>query len=191
MDIKNHKYRKWNDNDGGVFDAPEDMVGSSYNASPSREARMSTCELETVFEEADEEASETRSIRSCHEVGGNAFEISNTDIHFSAEDIPQAFSCFSYWESKRRFLICDLQGILNTDRSPPYFELTDPVVHHRDSVKGKTKYGRTDKGPEGIIALFRTHVCSNICRMLKSKTVCTTIDFPGVADTSAEVRAKS
>lgn len=93
----------------------------------------------------------------------------NPDLTFSVNNIPQAFSCFSFWKSRRKFLICDLQGILNTSKSPPVFELTDPVIHHSASGGKESKYGRTDKGWEGICAFQATHVCSNLCRMLQKR----------------------
>lgn len=81
-------------------------------------------------------------------------------------DIPQAFSCFTHSTSKRKLLVCDLQGVLNTDRNPPVFELTDPVIHNRRSNPRETKYGRTDMGLSGIHAFFQTHKHNNLCRML-------------------------
>ena len=63
-------------------------------------------------------------------------------ISFTTADIPQAFSCFSYRFSERKFLVCDLQGVLDEKSSPPCFELTDPVIHYRSST-GRTKvFGR-------------------------------------------------
>lgn len=91
------------------------------------------------------------------------------DLSISIDDIPHSFSCFSYWISDRKYLICDLQGILNTSRSPPVYELTDPVIHHRSSHGSQSKYGRTDKGMEGIHAFFATHKCSNLCRWPKKR----------------------
>jgi hypothetical protein len=89
------------------------------------------------------------------------------DASFETEDIPQAFSCFTYLISNRNLLVCDLQGVLNTDRSPPIFELTDPVIHRRTSNCRGRKFGRTDKDLTGIHDFFKTHQHNNLCRMLR------------------------
>jgi hypothetical protein len=38
------------------------------------------------------------------------FSTSDVPVSFTTADIPQAFSCFSYHISSRRFLVCDLQA---------------------------------------------------------------------------------
>lgn len=46
------------------------------------------------------------------------------------DDIPQAFSHFTYRFTKRRLLVCDLQGVLTQSASgQASFEFTDPVIH--------------------------------------------------------------
>ena len=87
-------------------------------------------------------------------------------VKFFVEDIPQAFSCFSYKYSKRKYLVCDLQGVLDQTRSPPCFELTDPVIHYRSTNNRKNVFGRTDRGQSGMDAFFKTHTCSELCHAL-------------------------
>jgi len=87
------------------------------------------------------------------------------DSNFTLDDIPQAFSHFSYIFSKRKFLICDLQGVLDTDSDEPLFELTDPVIHYSD-MTDRADYGRTDRGQQGIDDFFRSHKCSPLCHMM-------------------------
>lgn len=94
---------------------------------------------------------------------------SSEDASFSAEDIPQVFSCFTYFQTKRKMLVCDLQGILNTDTN--IFELTDPVIHYRSSKNRRNVYGRTDNGEEGIHNFFKTHKCSRLCEQLRRRQV--------------------
>ncbi|CAN0550518.1 unnamed protein product, partial [Ectocarpus sp. 12 AP-2014] len=83
---------------------------------------------------------------------------------------PQAFSHFSYWQTRRRMLVCDLQGVLSSsalgeDRAG-VFELTDPVIHYR-SKSGRTQvYGKTDLGKSGMNKFFETHRCNDVCRLL-------------------------
>jgi len=171
LDIKRFTYRKWNDNTGRVGDT---LAGSVSKLTPP----SSRAVLDTFFEEdenSEEEESDDDNKGSTHRYGASLnqkshiFENCSPDACFTEDEIPQAFSCFSYWQSKRKFLVCDLQGIFNTDHHPPIFEMTDPVIHHRDSIKGSTKYGRSDKGLEGIVSFFSTHKCSNLCRLLKSR----------------------
>ncbi|KAG2501020.1 hypothetical protein HYH03_000840 [Edaphochlamys debaryana] len=76
------------------------------------------------------------------------------------EDVPQAFSHFSYVVTEHRKLVCDLQGVWN---STDGFTLTDPVIHH---FERSGRYGATDKGPAGMTAFFKTHTCNALCRRL-------------------------
>mmetsp|Transcript_29675 Transcript_29675/g.59657 ORF Transcript_29675/g.59657 Transcript_29675/m.59657 type:complete len:459 (-) Transcript_29675:52-1428(-) len=94
-----------------------------------------------------------------------SFSGQNGDYHFLLEDIPQAFSHFTYNASGRRFLVCDLQGVLDVKKCPPVFELTDPAIHYSEQTR-RTDFGRTDKGENGIEEFFKTHTCSDLCRMV-------------------------
>ncbi|KAL7525196.1 hypothetical protein ACHAWF_001247 [Thalassiosira exigua] len=84
---------------------------------------------------------------------------------FSIEDVPQAYSHFTYLASGRNFLVCDLQGVLNTKSSPPVFELTDPAIHYKKLTK-RIDFGRTDRGEAGIQDFLLSHKCSPLCRMI-------------------------
>ncbi|KAL7536710.1 hypothetical protein ACHAWF_005537 [Thalassiosira exigua] len=86
-------------------------------------------------------------------------------VCISIEDVPQAFSHFTYIASGRRFLVCDLQGVLNTSLSPPVFELTDPAIHYKKRTQ-RIDFGRTDRGEAGIQDFLTSHKCSPLCRML-------------------------
>lgn len=90
---------------------------------------------------------------------------SNPDTSFSIDDIPQAYSHFTYLASQRKFLVCDLQGVLNTDVTPPVFELTDPAIHY-SKMTSRKDFGRTDRGQLGIEDFLETHICSKLCHML-------------------------
>ena len=92
------------------------------------------------------------------------------DCSFTTDDIPQAFSHFSYIFSKRKFLVCDLQGVLSTDTDEPLLELTDPVIHYSE-MTNRDDYGRTDRGQQGIDDFFRSHKCSNLCHMLHRRWI--------------------
>ena len=79
--------------------------------------------------------------------------------------MPQAFSHFSYEASSRKQLVCDLQGVWNSQDG---FVLTDPVVHV-SSTGAKHKNGATDQGSSGIEKFFKTHKCNPLCARLGLK----------------------
>lgn len=88
----------------------------------------------------------------------------------TAQCYVQAFSHFTYRHTRRKMLVCDLQGVRNTtaadeDRAG-VFELTDPVIHYRSDTGRQQVYGKTDLGPRGINAFFETHKCNDVCRLL-------------------------
>ena len=81
----------------------------------------------------------------------------------------QAFSHYSFEKSKRCFMVVDLQGVFA--RKPDgtrKFMLTDPAIHKKNSKgrEAKRDFGRTDRGRKGMKAFFRSHVCSDACRLL-------------------------
>ena len=80
---------------------------------------------------------------------------------------PQLHCCCRY--TKRQYLVCDLQGVLDSSCAPPLYELTDPVIH-TTRRRGK-QYGRTNRGGRGVSAFFKTHTCSELCRALKKRWV--------------------
>lgn len=148
--LEPRKYKKWNGNAGFVADgrggtAPMPLLG--------RRPLADIVEGDSEEEEADESETPPLSPRSKPLAA----------VH--AEDVILAFSHFSFWFSKRKFLVCDLQGELDETRSPQTFFLTDPVIHyasrHRTAV-----YGRTDHGRKGIANFFDTHVCNAVCKAL-------------------------
>ena len=79
-------------------------------------------------------------------------------------EVPQAFSHFSYECSKGKQLVCDLQGVWNPDDG---FVLTDPVVHYVSSRGKRHLNGATDKGLEGVKRFFGTHKCNALCAKMK------------------------
>jgi hypothetical protein len=80
------------------------------------------------------------------------------------DDVPQAFTHYSRCHKlgNQELMICDLQGWFSTTRKT--FVFIDPVIHSISSKKGK--YGRTDRGQNGVEDFLRTHKCSNVCRGL-------------------------
>jgi hypothetical protein len=86
--------------------------------------------------------------------------------HAAETNVLQAFSHFTYCQSGRKLLVCDLQGVVNMHTIPPTFELTDPAIHKASNKGNKRVYGPTDKGQQGMTAFFQTHVCNQFCKRL-------------------------
>jgi hypothetical protein len=140
------KYKKWNGNNGMVD-------GQDFEADRVRLlGRLDVAGGLGIIEESDEDYDEDE----------------EPDEHRSIniEDVPQAFSHFTWVETKRKMLVCDLQGVLDDSSSPPVLELTDPVIHYVSKKGRKNVHGRTDHGQKGVERFFCTHRCNAVCRLL-------------------------
>ena len=76
-------------------------------------------------------------------------------------DTLQAFSHYTWEESKKKLVIVDLQGVA----SEKELILTDPAIHHVDNMK----FGPTNFGMVGIKKFFVSHKCTDICRKMGLK----------------------
>ena len=137
------RFTKWNNNAGAV----KSWSASKNKASAGSALGIGTMALLEEDEEEDEEDEED-------------------PAPIQTEDVPQAFSHFTYEHSKDKKLVCDLQGIWNPDDG---FVLTDPVVHYVSSRGKKHKNGVTDKGLEGVKRFFGTHECNALCTKIGLK----------------------
>jgi len=89
-------------------------------------------------------------------VPGNYVKYNNNwDWNDDKRNTPQAFSHFTWEESKHKLLICDLQGVGDL--------WTDPQMHSADGQG----YGKGNMGMRGIQAFLNNHRCNNICKTLK------------------------
>jgi hypothetical protein len=79
----------------------------------------------------------------------------NWDWSDDQRNTPQAFSHFTWEESKHALLICDIQGVADM--------YTDPQIHSTD-MKG---YGQGNLGMPGVKKFLEKHTCNSICRFLK------------------------
>ena len=125
------RYQKFNNNCGGVINESKQEINLELEALPE-------------CDESDEEDS----------------IIPQNKDQIIDEDVPQAFSHWTYQYTYGEKLVCDLQGVL-TNR----FELTDPAIH---SKRGRV-FGLTDKGRKGMRAFFETHKCNPLCKALRLK----------------------
>jgi hypothetical protein len=80
-------------------------------------------------------------------------------------DFVQAFSHWAYENTKRKLLVCDLQGIMDMEGFRPAFRLTDPAICSK--LRGKrSHYGKTDLGMRGIRNFCTRHICNGVCTAL-------------------------
>jgi hypothetical protein len=148
-------YRKWNDNKGGVD-------GVAAPPMPALDAPLGA-----IVESGDDEEED-------EDEDGGELDAHAQRIFFSDAEIPQAFSHFTFRNTKRRLLVCDLQGVLagpTAEGAGPRFEFTDPVIHFKSRSGRSNVFGRTDLGRRGIDAFFQTHECGELCRMLNRRWV--------------------
>lgn len=160
LDVSRFEWKKWNDNagavDGRLARAPLDVEREL-----AKLALGPTSKPLLIIEEDSDEEEDEESISG--EESGNSSIMPNA---VRPADYLQAFTHFTYLYTNKKVMVCDLQGVFNTDLTPPTFELTDPVIHysskHRDLV-----FGRTDKGRIGMKLFFKTHQCTRVCGHMK------------------------
>jgi hypothetical protein len=158
------RYKKYNSNNGYVDGVPGAVPAGAPHAAP--QPSVTPVALGAIAEESDEEGDDVSEEEEKARTHPAAAPLS-----FTAADIPQAFSHFSHLFSRRKMMVCDLQGVLDADCSPPMYRLTDPVIHYSSS-RGRTNvFGRTDRGRKGVSSFFRTHTCSALCRAINREWV--------------------
>jgi len=136
-------YKKWNTNNGTV-DGHTDV-----------EKLQGPIDLNIVEGCEDEEEEDELNSQANAQVTFDPVQLQR--------DIPQAFSCFTYRFTKRKMLVCDLQGVLDISQSPPLFELTDPAIHYTSR-----------SGQSGVLqcVLYCVKVC---CSVLQCVAVCCSV----------------
>jgi hypothetical protein len=147
------QYKKWNDNQGFVDGQAAVPAGALEPLSAGRA-------LGALIEEDEEADSDEEDAPQ-----------PDDDDEICIDDIPQAFSHFTYRYTHRKVLVCDLQGVLNLNPTSPCFEFTDPVIHFKSRHGRSNVFGRTDRGPKGVEDFFKSHKCSPLCRALNRRWV--------------------
>lgn len=78
-------------------------------------------------------------------------------------DTCQAFSHFTWIESGKEIVVCDIQGVKRQHK----LLLTDPAIHSKSILE----FGSTNNGVKGIRHFFRSHRCNEICtKMILEKS---------------------
>jgi hypothetical protein len=180
-------FTKWNGNNGFVKHSSgvqelelllNEVIEKKKHLEMQHSTPLTHTQLDAVMEEDEDDGDESDGDEIEFADVQQAIERlaqSNNDsvqkkLKVNVLDYPQAFSHFSYILSRRKILVCDIQGVLHprTDSTPHVFELTDPVIHHclSSSSHHYRRYGLTDHGTKGMNKFFITHECNNLCRLL-------------------------
>ena len=158
------KWHKWNCNNGFVEGMTEKPV---FDKGQIRSAIRNIATLDLgMIEEEDEEEEDTD---DDEEDDDDASTAPNglRKILFTPSQVAQAFSHFTYWNTKRKRLVCDLQGVF--EEATNTLVLSDPVIHYHNPEKKDRRrvHGATDKGAEGVVMFFETHKdhCNHLCKL--------------------------
>ena len=95
--------------------------------------------------------------------GGSTIELPVGEVYLT--DFLQAFSHWVYFTTDQKLLICDLQGVQDSEGSRPRFLLTDPCICSKGQ-KGVRRYGRSDMKMKGIRIFRKGHKCNGVCKGL-------------------------
>jgi uncharacterized protein YegL len=92
--------------------------------------------------------------------GGRTIDLQIGEVYLT--DFLQAFSHWVHFSSNQKFLLCDLQGILNEEGRHPHFQLTDPCICSKP-IQGRKRYGRSDMRTRGSRMFLKNHECNKVC----------------------------
>ena len=160
--LDSSRYKKWNDNRGGVdtllvAKALQDNIEDLTTFLPEtideeEEEGVDDDDVNVDDDDEDEQREECK------------VQLSATErSKIIDDDVPQAFSHWTYQYTQRESLVCDLQGVLTSA-----FHLTDPAIHSHRRRRGRSHcFGPTDHGLNGQMNFFRTHVCNPLCEALR------------------------
>jgi hypothetical protein len=137
-----NRYKKWNDNKGGVQNLNKQKLDRLVTAVDEI--------LDAIVEgEEEDEDEDQEELGPCDD---------ESVARIIDDDVPQAFSHWSWVYTKGNSLVCDLQGVLGKE----CFHFTDPAIH-----SGMERFGATDLGRNGHHRFFKTHECNPLCRALR------------------------
>lgn len=132
--LDNDRYKKFNDNKGGVVNV------------------NNTGQKAALFDHTQK----VEFVQETSVMDREVHRVASTNI--IDEDIPQAFSHWTYCYTKGDSLVCDLQGVLGRN-----FSFTDPAINSSH----KEQFGSTDRGKAGQRAFFHSHICNPLCHALR------------------------
>jgi Alpha-kinase family len=169
LDTTRFPWTKWSDNNGMVDGKKKQIpldVDFELKQLAKEQAGKGLGGLLEIVEE-DEEDSEDEDDDSNDESDDSSKAERAESREIQPSDYLHAFTHFTTRYTNGQVLVCDLQGVFNTEMTPPTFELTDPAIHYKSTKGRRMVYGRTDKGAAGMKAFFHTHKCTKICKFLR------------------------
>ena len=152
LNTRRFKWTKWNDNNGMV-DGERKHMPIDVDFELKQLQLQQTQDLGAIVE--GDEDSEEESISDVESAQNDPDSQHDVTSDFNPSDYLQAFTHFTYRFTNKRVMVCDLQGVFNTDTVPPTIELTDPAIHYASSKGRRMVYGRTDKGKTGMKSFFK------------------------------------
>lgn len=168
LDTHIHEWCKWNNNAGAVDGRVAHIPIDVDRELEQLYAEQSVMDLDAIEEADSAEESESDDDESLGSVEDYAREDETENSSpTNPSDYLQAFTHFTYRYTNGKVMVCDLQGVYNTDLVPPTFELTDPAIHYKSNRGREMVFGRTDKGKKGIQLFFNTHKCSGVCKLMQ------------------------
>ena len=75
-------------------------------------------------------------------------------------DASQAFSHYTWVNSGKQLVVCDLQGVTKSNK----IFLTDPAIHTKECMLLKSGI---NLGPPGIKTFFASHKCNSVCKKME------------------------
>ncbi|KAL7542140.1 hypothetical protein ACHAXR_011560 [Thalassiosira sp. AJA248-18] len=168
LDTDRFRWVKWNDNNGGLMNGEKKHIPIDVDFELKELQREEAQHLGAIMEN-DEDSDDDESISDVESEGGHGngeVDVNSNDSGIDPSEYLQAFTHFTYRFTNKKVMVCDLQGIFNTDLTPPTIEMTDPAIHYASTRGRRMVFGRTDKGRSGMNAFFSTHKCTKICKYL-------------------------
>lgn len=150
------RYTKWNNNGSFVKD------GGEVNNHQQEEGLHD--DLYAVAEGGSEDEQESDEDNEDWEELKN--QPSKDLSTVAPDDVPQAFTHFTFRVSNQSLMVCDIQGVLDDSTCPSIFKMTDPAIHYNSRHGRKGVFGRSDRGRKGQHEFFKSHCCNALCRAL-------------------------
>jgi hypothetical protein len=162
LDTNRFEWRKWNNNAGSV-----DGKLAHFAIDVDREmAKLNAPKIPVPLGAIAEGDSDEESEAQDEDSVDDAYNAADMKVGINPSDYLQAFTHFTHHYSNRRAMVCDLQGVYNTGKIPPTFELSDPAIHYSSKRGRKMVFGCTDHGHKGMKLFFKTHKCTDVCKVV-------------------------
>ena len=160
--IDDKRWHKWNMNNGYVEGMRESPVLTNEHIARAIE----DADLGMIEEGSEEDDSENEPEEGAFTMPGKR---ESPPVCFTASEVAQAFSHYTFYATGKKRLVCDLQGVF--DETANVLRLSDPVIHYRSYSGRRQVHGITDRGESGIGKFLATHRehCGYLCRLVNRR----------------------